>query len=197
MVWTSYQRRKIVGCSCTGNAGNFSLPPRVSDPDVTRVPRCMLGSLTSGFLWSRWRGKRSRHSRRMRNPQFYVSGKRPIAFSGLHKTALDFRLAQAYRNSNKTFANAVCIYAWSIPRTMYTVRPLLSSVMVRYGAMLPISFRVASSTADQCYSSCPNTSDLTWRTCANESRPLIDTMTTTRQSKRKLCAYSMGYNVYV
>ena len=27
----------------------------------------------------RWRGKRSRHSRRMRNPQFYVSGKRPIA----------------------------------------------------------------------------------------------------------------------
>ena len=34
---------------------------------------------TSGFLWSRWRGKRSRHSRRMRNPQFYVSGKRPIA----------------------------------------------------------------------------------------------------------------------
>ena len=31
---------------------------------------CMSGSLTSGFLWSRWRGKRSRHPRRMRNPQF-------------------------------------------------------------------------------------------------------------------------------
>ena len=45
---------------------------------VTHVPWCMPGSLTSGFLWSRWRlgrGKRSRHSRRMRNPQFYVSGK--------------------------------------------------------------------------------------------------------------------------
>ena len=27
------------------------------------------------------RGKRSRHSRRMRNPQFYVTGKRPIAYS--------------------------------------------------------------------------------------------------------------------
>ena len=26
----------------------------------------------------RWRGKRSRHSRRMRNPSFYVSGKRPM-----------------------------------------------------------------------------------------------------------------------
>ena len=54
---------------------------RVRDPDrhhdtcVTHVPWCMPGTLTSGFLWSRWH---SRHSRRMRNPQFYVSGKRPM-----------------------------------------------------------------------------------------------------------------------
>ena len=51
----------------------------VSNPDmhhgtcVTHVPWCMSGSLTCGG-----RGKRSRHSRRMRNPQFYISGKRPI-----------------------------------------------------------------------------------------------------------------------
>ena len=38
----------------------------------------MPGSLTSGFLWSRWLGKHSRHSRCMRNPQFCVSGKRPM-----------------------------------------------------------------------------------------------------------------------
>ena len=62
----------------------FPRPPRVSDPDmhhgtcVTHVPWCMPGSVTSGFLWSRWLGKRSRHPRRMRNPQCYVSGKRPI-----------------------------------------------------------------------------------------------------------------------
>ena len=31
-----------------------------------------------GIANPRWRGKRSRHSRRMRNPQFYVPGKRPI-----------------------------------------------------------------------------------------------------------------------
>ena len=43
-----------------GIPGTFSPPPRVSDPDmhhgtcVTHVPWCMLGSLTSGFLWSRW-----------------------------------------------------------------------------------------------------------------------------------------------
>ena len=68
-----------------GMPGTLSPPPRVSDPDmhdgtcVTHVPWCMSGSLTSGFLWSRCQGKRSRHSRRMRNPQFYVSGKRPTA----------------------------------------------------------------------------------------------------------------------
>ena len=39
----------------------------------------MPGSLTSGFLWSRGQVRRSRHSRRMRNPQFYVSCKRPMA----------------------------------------------------------------------------------------------------------------------
>ena len=68
-----------------GMPGTFSPPPRVSDPDmhhgtcVTHVPWCMPGSITSGFIWSQWRGKRSRHSRRMRNPQFIVSGKWPIA----------------------------------------------------------------------------------------------------------------------
>ena len=75
---------KIVGCASAGNAGNVSPPPRVSDPDihhdicVTHVPWCTPGSLTSGFLWSRWRGKLSRHSRHMSNPQLYVSGKRPM-----------------------------------------------------------------------------------------------------------------------
>ena len=67
--------------------GIFSPPPRVSDPDmhhgtcVTHAPWCMLGSLTSGFFWSRWWGKRSRHSRRMSNPQFYLSGNRPMGWA--------------------------------------------------------------------------------------------------------------------
>ena len=47
------------GCACTGHAGTFSPPPRVSHPDmhrgtcVTHVPWCLLGLLTSGILWSR------------------------------------------------------------------------------------------------------------------------------------------------
>ena len=49
--------------------------PRISG---TFSPPSRLGSQTSGFLWSRWRGRRSRHSRNMRNPQSYVSQKRPM-----------------------------------------------------------------------------------------------------------------------
>ena len=75
---------KVRAAHAPGIPGTFSPPPLVSDPDmhhgtcVTHVPWCMPGSLTSSFLWSRWRGKRSRHSRRMRNRQFDVSGKRPM-----------------------------------------------------------------------------------------------------------------------
>ena len=45
---------------------------------VTHVPWCIPGSLTSCFLWSRWREKRSWHSRRLRNPQCCVFGLRPM-----------------------------------------------------------------------------------------------------------------------
>ena len=61
--WASCEIRKIAGCACAGMPGTFSPLPRVSDPDmhhgtcVTHVPWCMPGSLTSGFLWSRPRGK--------------------------------------------------------------------------------------------------------------------------------------------
>ena len=64
-----------------GMPKTFPPLPQFSDPDmhhgtcVTHVPWCMPGSLTSSFLWIWWRGK---HSRRMRNPRFCVSGKRPI-----------------------------------------------------------------------------------------------------------------------
>ena len=50
-----------------GMPGTFSSPPRVSDPDVhhgtcvTHMPCWMSGSLTRGFLWTQWWGKRSLH----------------------------------------------------------------------------------------------------------------------------------------
>ena len=44
------------------------------------IPTCITAraSRMCRFLSSRWRVYRSRHSRRMQNPQFCVSGKRPI-----------------------------------------------------------------------------------------------------------------------
>ena len=82
-AWASCQIRNTDGSACAGNA---FLPPRFSDPGmhhdtcVTHVRRCMPGSLISGFLWSRCREKHSRLSLRLRNPQFYMSGKKPIAY---------------------------------------------------------------------------------------------------------------------
>ena len=48
---------------------------------VTHVPWYMPGSLTSGFIWNRWREKHFWHSRFIHNPQFYVSCKRPVAWT--------------------------------------------------------------------------------------------------------------------
>ena len=64
----------------TGMQETFSPPPRLNDPVMHHgtCVTCMPGSLTSGFLWSLWRGQHSRHSLGMHNLQFYVSGKRPI-----------------------------------------------------------------------------------------------------------------------
>ena len=58
---------KLRDAHAPGMPGTFSPPPRVSDSDihhgtrVTYVPWCMTGSLTSVFLWSQWREKRSRY----------------------------------------------------------------------------------------------------------------------------------------
>ena len=82
-----YVKLRIV--HALGMPGTVFPLPRVSDHDmhpgtcVTHVPGCMSGSLTSDFLWNLWRGKRSWHSRLMRNQQFYVFGKRRIEPHGL------------------------------------------------------------------------------------------------------------------
>ena len=61
--WASYQICKIAGAHAPGIPVTFSPSPQVSDSDmhhgtcVTHVPWGMPGSLTSGFLWNRRRGK--------------------------------------------------------------------------------------------------------------------------------------------
>ena len=85
-LFTRYVKLQVA--HAPGMPGTFSPPPiqrklLVSDPGmhqgtcVTHVPWCMWGIADLG-----WRGKRSRHSRRMRSLQCCVSGKRHIAKAG-------------------------------------------------------------------------------------------------------------------
>ena len=67
-----------------GIPGTFS-PPSTPQGIVRKISRhasCHVRHARTvmhiGIAKPRWRGKRSRHSRRMRNPRFYVSGKRSI-----------------------------------------------------------------------------------------------------------------------
>ena len=65
---------------------------------VKQLPWCMLGSLTSGFLWSWWREKLSQHSRRMRNPQFKYQVRGPWRMSRLmtHLTKASVAMLNIY-----------------------------------------------------------------------------------------------------
>ena len=76
----SYRMRKIAGSACAGNAEN------VFPATEFKGSRHARAVMHVGIANLRWRGKRSRHSRPMRNPQFYVSGKRPIAKYYLYVT---------------------------------------------------------------------------------------------------------------
>ena len=69
-----------------------------------------------GIVNPRWRGKRSRHSRRMRNPQFYASGKRPMTLSAEAQKLLILPFHS--RLTNVVFAS----YDWN-------VRPVSSAII--------------------------------------------------------------------
>ena len=67
-----------------------------------------------GIANSLWRGKRSRHSRRMHNPQFYVSGKRPMSATCadhglLHSSSLEEAVLS---ESNRTWLGIDCWHHW-------------------------------------------------------------------------------------
>ena len=85
----------------------FFPSPRTSDPDmhhgtcVARAPWCMHVSLISDFLEVGGGGLRSRQYRRMRNPQIYVSGKRPM-------------WATSHRNAMVLYNMYQCVNAWTV-----------------------------------------------------------------------------------
>ena len=97
----------------------FQRKSLVSDPGmhqgtcVTHAPWCMSGSLTRDG-----EEKRSRHSRRMRNPQFNISGKRPMAWNSkkLHPMMDGWVMSQIYFDIKGRKYNMVSNVTWSITR---------------------------------------------------------------------------------
>ena len=84
-TWASYQIRKIAGCTCAGNARNvfpthrLERKPLVSDPDMHHgTCRDARAVMHVGIACLRWRGKRSRHSRRMRTSNFTYLVRGPL-----------------------------------------------------------------------------------------------------------------------
>ena len=88
IAWASCQIRTIASCACAENAGNISpatdfkwnceLAITARASRASRHVRHARAVMHVGIASPQWRGKRSRHSPRMHNPQFYVSGKRPM-----------------------------------------------------------------------------------------------------------------------
>ena len=70
--WASYQIRKIAGCACAGKAGNVFLRRRLQRKSLVNDHGMHHGRamVYAGIAYPRWRGKRSRHSRRMRTRNF-------------------------------------------------------------------------------------------------------------------------------
>ena len=130
-LWASCQIRTIEGCQCTGKAWNISPLHRgwAIPTCVTHMPWCKPGSLTSGILWSRWRRKRSQHSRRMRNPQFCVSGKRPMGgISTKHNrqpnlSHLEHETLSCFRNAWDTFCLLLFIIRRNTKNSLWLVLP--------------------------------------------------------------------------
>ena len=83
-AWASYQIRKVAGCACAGNAGNvfprrrLQKKPLVSDP-----------GMHVGIAYSRWCGKRSRHSRRMRTRNFTYMARDPWMSNYIAQETMD------------------------------------------------------------------------------------------------------------
>ena len=69
--WASYQMRKITGCSCAGNAGNlFPATVGLRSQHASRHVHDAYRGHQLAVSFEVAGGKRFRHTRRMRNPQF-------------------------------------------------------------------------------------------------------------------------------
>ena len=131
VAWASSQMRCFVGCACTGNVfpasdfkRNSGKKLLVSDPDMQHGTCVMHG----GIVNPRWRGK---CSQRMRNPQFYVSGKKPIA-SLEYRQSWYWQWKRRFISSLRAWAQFIyiCIYMYIY---IYILRSRVDGFNLGYG----------------------------------------------------------------
>ena len=82
--WASYKFVKMQVAHASGMPGTFSPPQTWKETIIWRSQHASRHVHHAGVVMhvgianQQWRGKRSQHSQRMLNPQFHVSGKRPM-----------------------------------------------------------------------------------------------------------------------
>ena len=130
--------RDTLGFNCEANG-----PPtryvKLRVAHAPWMPGTLLTSLTGGFVWNRWRGKRSRHSRRMRNTPFCVSGKRPMTL--IHVQLLHnerFIYLPWWRHQMESFSALLALCAGNSPITgeFPSQRPVMRSLDVLFDLCL-------------------------------------------------------------
>ena len=105
-----------------GMPGTFSPPPTSNETAIkrsrhaSRHVRDARAVMHVGIANMRWWGKRSRHSRGMRNTQFCVSDKRPIGVAELGHQLMDYNQVRAkslseswYVVNKNTYSNGILL----------------------------------------------------------------------------------------
>ena len=95
--------RKTACCACAGNAGNVY--PTTDFKGKRKLAILARAMVHVGIAKPRWRGNRSRHSRRMGKPLSYVFGKRPMAMSVGEKSLQDIESGKVHMTTLYTSIN--------------------------------------------------------------------------------------------
>ena len=132
--WASYQIRKISSYACAGNAGKVFLATNFKGNHYLAIPTCIKAraAMHVGIAKPRWRGKRSRHSRRMRNSQYCVSVKRPM---GKNKQIHAFNIS--HKSPKTVYQDGSLVI---FPFRKWYDRPLLNIYHLRCMATCNIDF---------------------------------------------------------
>ena len=150
--WPLTRYVKLRVAHAPGIPGAFSPPPTSKETanlsrHASRHVRHPRAVMHAGIANPRWRGKRSRQSRRMRNPQLYVSGKRPmIRTAVLHVYVWVFMETRQHVNKLCKNNNFIWKRKTSLQEDLHGLRSLIplwiTVELILFGVKTPTTFPV-------------------------------------------------------